>query len=82
MGGGGWGLHRGPHAFRHSLGDRQVPVREHAVSLGVWGGSGEVGGAWRDVGGPWRDVGGVRRNRGEVLIASKRLGGYIEEPVA
>lgn len=34
VGGGGRGLHRGPRAFRHSLGDRQVPVREHAVSCG------------------------------------------------
>ncbi|KAI4558436.1 hypothetical protein MJG53_013455 [Ovis ammon polii x Ovis aries] len=33
VGGGGWGLHRGPHAFRHSLGDRQVPVREHAINF-------------------------------------------------
>nr|XP_044615970.1 gastric inhibitory polypeptide receptor isoform X2 [Equus asinus] len=31
LGGGGRGLRRGPRAFRHSLGDRQVPVREHAV---------------------------------------------------
>lgn len=50
VGGRGRGLHRGPRAFRHSLGDRQVPVREHAVSCRVWGGAWEVGGALRDVG--------------------------------
>lgn len=49
--GGGRGLHRGPRSFRHSLGDRQVPVREHAVSRGVWGWAWEVGGALRDTGG-------------------------------
>lgn len=52
VGGGGRGLHRGPRAFRHSLGDRQVPVREYAVSGGVWGLAWEMGGALRD-----RDMG-------------------------
>lgn len=51
VGGGGRGLHRGPRALRHSLGDRQVPVREHTVSCRGWGGTWEVGGALRDVGG-------------------------------
>lgn len=50
VGGGGWGLRRGPRAFRHSLGDRQVPVREYAVSRGVWGLAWEMGGASRDMG--------------------------------
>lgn len=44
VGGGGRGLHRGPCAFRHSLGDRQVPVREHAVSRGSWTGPGRWAG--------------------------------------
>ncbi|KAL6085901.1 hypothetical protein STEG23_010902 [Scotinomys teguina] len=33
VGGGDRGLHRGPRAFRHSLGDRQVPEREHAINF-------------------------------------------------
>ncbi|VTJ70478.1 Hypothetical predicted protein [Marmota monax] len=45
VGGGGRGLHRGPRAFRHSLGDRQVPVREHAVSCG----SGPGPGRWAEL---------------------------------
>lgn len=64
LGGGGRGLRRGPRAFRHSLGDRQVPVREHAVSRRGRGGAWEVGGAPRD-------VGGVCWPRGAVLLAPR-----------